>query len=297
MTNEVVEVGRISLSINLTEFSRWLWSQNIAHRIVEDRGEQVLFVESSTNIPEIANALHRFMTDEDFRRNLVVDPPVFNDASIVLQNVGLIRPNIKQAPLTFLFMAICIFVALLSNFGQDESIIRYFLIIDPQSSALLMPNLTAVQFISIPILDGQWWRYITPDFLHFSFAHIAFNLVLFWYLGGQIERLIGQWAYLLIFVITSVLSNVAQLVISGPLFGGMSGVVYAFVGFSWLYRRRRGGLEFPEALMMVSVGWLLLGYTPVFKYMGIGNMANTAHLAGLIAGMALAMFWSTKEND
>jgi GlpG protein len=297
MTNEVVEIGRISLSVNLADFSRWLWKQNIVHRIVEDRGEQVLLIASSVYASDVARALHRFLTDEGFRNSLSSASPPFMDIPVVLSEAGPVRPSFGQAPLTFFFMGLCVLIALLSGFGQDESIIRHFLIIDPRSASLLMPNLTAMKLVSIPLLDGQWWRYITPDFLHFSFAHIAFNLVLFWYLGGQIEQRIGQWAYLLIFVITSLLSNAAQLLISGPLFGGLSGVVYAFVGFSWVYRHRRGGLQFPEALMMVSVGWLLLGYTPVFKYIGIGSMANTAHLAGLVSGMALAMLWPKKEND
>ena len=45
-------------------------------------------------------------------------------------------------------------------------------------------------------------------------------------------------------------------------------------------------------LMVFFLVWLVLGYTSVLAMIGLGNVANTAHLAGLIAGLVLAwVYW------
>ncbi|HAD47374.1 MAG TPA: rhomboid family intramembrane serine protease, partial [Idiomarina sp.] len=72
-----------------------------------------------------------------------------------------------------------------------------------------------------------------------------------------------------------------QYVVSGPNFGGLSGVVYGLLGFCWLYSfGRRTPLWLPPGLIVFMVGWLILGYTGVLWV----NIANEAHLAGLLSG-------------
>ena len=36
--------------------------------------------------------------------------------------------------------------------------------------------------------NSQWWRLITPMFIHFSFAHLAFNCLWVYILGEKIEK-------------------------------------------------------------------------------------------------------------
>lgn len=133
--------------------------------------------------------------------------------------------------------------------------------------------------------EGQFWRLLSPDFLHFSMLHIVFNMLMLWTLGGQLEMRKGSLAFLSMALFVSVVSNIAQLLDSGYLFGGMSGVVYGLVGYCWVWRRVNPDIFLPDALFRFSIIWLLLGYTPLTEWLGIGKMANSAHLYGLLSGL------------
>ncbi|MFM5267985.1 rhomboid family intramembrane serine protease GlpG [Aeromonas caviae] len=132
--------------------------------------------------------------------------------------------------------------------------------------------------------DWQAWRYVTPAFIHFSVVHLVFNLLWWWYLGGQIEQRLGSGKLFILLIVGAALPNIAEFFASGPRFGGLSGVVYALLGYSWLRARLQPdcGLAMPPALMGFMLVWLVLGFLDM-----LGTpTANMAHLAGLLIGLA-----------
>ncbi len=132
--------------------------------------------------------------------------------------------------------------------------------------------------------DWQAWRYVTPAFIHFSVLHLVFNLLWWWYLGGQIEQRLGSGKLFILLIVGAALPNIAEFFVSGPRFGGLSGVVYALLGYSWLRTRLQPdcGLTMPPALMGFMLVWLLLGFLDM-----LGTpTANMAHLVGLLVGLA-----------
>ncbi|MFQ2513983.1 rhomboid family intramembrane serine protease GlpG [Aeromonas caviae] len=132
--------------------------------------------------------------------------------------------------------------------------------------------------------DWQAWRYVTPAFIHFSVLHLVFNLLWWWYLGGQIEQRLGSGKLFILLIVGAALPNIAEFFASGPRFGGLSGVVYALLGYSWLRTRLQPdcGLAMPPALMGFMLVWLVLGFLDM-----LGTpTANMAHLAGLLVGLA-----------
>lgn len=132
--------------------------------------------------------------------------------------------------------------------------------------------------------DWQAWRYVTPAFIHFSVLHLVFNLLWWWYLGGQIEQRLGSGKLFILLIVGAALPNIAEFFASGPRFGGLSGVVYALLGYSWLRARLQPdcGLAMPPALMGFMLVWLVLGF---FDMLGTPT-ANMAHLVGLLLGLA-----------
>lgn len=130
---------------------------------------------------------------------------------------------------------------------------------------------------------GEIWRLFTPALLHFSALHIVFNLIMWWYLGGQIESKLSSSKLLVIFILASSLPNILQYYLTGPAFGGLSGVVYALVGYFW-WRDPKVGLHLPPAYIGFMLVWLVMGF---FDVLGL-NIANGAHVGGLIVGCVLA---------
>jgi GlpG protein len=147
-----------------------------------------------------------------------------------------------------------------------------------------------------PIREGQVWRLITPIFFHGSPLHLLFNMMMTLRIGRLIEARGGSRQMVVLVLVTAVLSNCAQYLFpdtfilppyrrgGGP-FLGMSGVVYGLFGYVWL----RGsmdptfGVRLPPDSIAIMIGWLVLCATDL-----IGPIANTAHVAGLVAGVAFA---------
>ena len=140
----------------------------------------------------------------------------------------------------------------------------------------------------------QVWRYLTPIFLHFGWLHVVFNCLWTWDLGGKIEEKTSSGALLLLVLLTGTGSNFAQYLVSGPsLFGGMSGVVYALLGFSWVvqYLCPRLGISNPAGVYVLMIGWLLLCMSGLIEVLGFGAIANGAHVGGLVLGVVAGLIY------
>lgn len=179
--------------------------------------------------------------------------------------------DLKSTPFMSLVLFICLGVFLLSYLGAFSYI----------QQALTIRSLDEL------VQTNQWWRIFTPAFIHFGVIHIVFNLIWWWVLGSQLERSFGSVSLAVIFAIAAISSNIAQLLVSGPNFGGLSGVVYALFGYVWWigWLRPSWGIGLPNSLVYFLLAWLALGYLDVLWV----NMANEAHLFGLISGCLMAL--------
>lgn len=171
---------------------------------------------------------------------------------------------------------VCVLIYLLINFGLFNPILSLFSF-----------------FTAEPFDYSQSWRFITPAFLHFSLLHIAFNLLWWWELAGMVEKKQGKVRLILLFLLTAIASNLAQYYLVGPYFGGLSGVVYGLVGYCWLsgILNKNSKVNLPNSYFIFLLVWLALGFINLLPV----NVANYAHLVGLLAGL-LAAALSSKIN-
>ncbi|MEG3133691.1 rhomboid family intramembrane serine protease GlpG [Rouxiella sp. T17] len=185
------------------------------------------------------------------------------------------RIRSQAGPLTMAVMIICIAVYLVQQIYGDQTVMGW--LAWPADSS---------QFIEL-------WRWFTPSFLHFSILHILFNLMWWWYLGGPVEKRLGSGKLFTIALISALLSGWGQSIFSGIYFGGLSGVVYALMGYVWLTGELKPdrGLSLPRGLMVFALVWLVLGY---FNVMGLA-IANAAHVFGLVVGLIMA-FCDTRTS-
>jgi GlpG protein len=151
------------------------------------------------------------------------------------------------------------------------------------------------------IRQGQVWRLVTPIFLHaswrtgFGIFHLLFNLFWLQDLGTQIEWRRGSLRFLWLVLSIAVASNLAQYALSGPSFGGMSGVVYGLFGYVWIKSRYDPAAQlgiWPQTVQ-VMLAWFVVCWLCM-----AAEVANWAHSAGLLTGMALAVIpvWLRKAR-
>ncbi|ERB63144.1 rhomboid family intramembrane serine protease GlpG [Vibrio coralliilyticus OCN008] len=174
----------------------------------------------------------------------------------------------KAGPVTLAVMLVCIIIFALQQFGAGQAVF----------SALHFPALAGQEW--------QLWRWVSHAVLHFSVVHIAFNLLWWWQLGGDIEQRLGAKKLLQLFVVSAALSGAGQYWVEGANFGGLSGVVYALVGYLWMlgYKAPQLGLNMPKPIIGFMLVWLVLGFVQPFM-----AIANTAHLVGLISGVVFGL--------
>ncbi|HEX6484689.1 MAG TPA: rhomboid family intramembrane serine protease [Ktedonobacteraceae bacterium] len=141
------------------------------------------------------------------------------------------------------------------------------------------------------IIAGQYWRFITPIFLHANILHVSLNMLNFFILGIFIERLFGHLRFLLIYLVTGVISIIASFHFAPQdVSVGASGAIFGLVGaysiFILVHRRAfsRGGI--PAIAWLVVIVALNLGIGLV-----IPNVDNYAHIGGFLSGCLVGWFF------
>ncbi|MFZ1612746.1 MAG: rhomboid family intramembrane serine protease [Holophaga sp.] len=138
--------------------------------------------------------------------------------------------------------------------------------------------------------NGQWWRLVSATFLHVGIIHLAFNMYVLWDIGGLVERLVGNAAFLALYLLAGVFGSLASL-IWNPLVvsAGASGAVFGLFGvlLAFLLRHRH---SIPAEVLgkLRKSALAFLGYNLLFSLRPGVDMA--AHLGGLLGGFTCAWF-------
>lgn len=182
---------------------------------------------------------------------------------------------VKTAPVSCVLLAISMIVWLLYALQMPHGI-RSALYIDSHREGEMFASL----------LNGELWRLITPIFLHFGFFHILFNMLCLLELGFLIELVLGSRFMIVFVLVVGTASNLAEYVLTGDSrFGGMSGVIYGLFGYVMLRGRFDPGfgIALPNRSIAIILGWYVICWIGV-----LGPIANWAHTAGLLGGIAWA---------
>lgn len=149
--------------------------------------------------------------------------------------------------------------------------------------------------------QGEVWRLFTPSLLHQDIFHLFFNMIWLIVLGKQMEQRMGKSRYILFILITGIVSNTAQYLMSGPNFLGFSGVLCGMLTFIWMkqkiaawegYQLEKSTMAFISFFILFMVALQAISFFLEFygkNSLPIG-IANTAHLIGALMGVILARF-------
>ncbi|MEH6940394.1 rhomboid family intramembrane serine protease [Bacillus sp. JJ722] len=131
------------------------------------------------------------------------------------------------------------------------------------------------------ILEGEWWRFITPIFLHIGLLHLLMNSVALYYIGIEVEKIFGSARFFLIYLAAGFTGVVASFVFSngvvsagasGAIFGCFGALLYFGVVNPKLFVRTMGTNII--VLILINLG---LGFT-------ISGIDNAGHIGGLVGG-------------
>ncbi len=134
---------------------------------------------------------------------------------------------------------------------------------------------------------GQIWRWGSAMFIHIGFLHLAFNLYSLYNVGPLLERVLGNRAFAALYALSGLAGGLASTYFGkGGLSAGASGAIFGLFGAGlWIGRYWKNELPGPLRRRLFS-GFgpaifynLLIGFSTSF-------IDNSAHLGGLVAGMA-----------
>lgn len=78
--------------------------------------------------------------------------------------------------------------------------------------AYLLPGLLiefrGSMFGPLIALNHEYWRFVTPIFIHYGLMHFAINSVILYYMGQQVEAIYGHGRFFLIYLLSGVMGNV-----------------------------------------------------------------------------------------
>jgi rhomboid protease GlpG len=292
-------IGHLTDEAGAVAFGDYLLVNGIKNQIESEKaGSWAVWVHCDDDLPRAKDFLGQYLAnpnDAKYReagrqaRQLTEDEKQDSDAYRKrLHTARQIWPSFLLGglgPVTLILIAISIGVAIyskmpLSFMGWPErEPIKNLFITTPQ----VIDNYLMWHKGLPEIRAGQIWRLITPIFIHANLLHILFNLLWLRDLGTMIERCQTSWHLLVLVLLTAALSNLGQYMVSGPDFGGMSGVVYGLLGYVWIRGKfdPGSGLFLHRETVIMMIAWLVLCYTGA-----LGPIANTAHVVGLVSGMA-----------
>lgn len=302
------QIGTLQTQTQADRFTAFLVTQDISAVAEPDTDWWTIWVRDEDQVAAARDALDEFRRNPDDARY----HGVVREASAVLQAQAkrrdLARKNVipvgggrwqqsglRATPLTAAVIALCVVLFVLSGFGRNDrsAAMRSLGFCDARHAQRADWDPSRTQDRLIDIRRGQWWRLVTPIFLHADVLHLLFNMIMFHIFARAIEMRQGAARLGVLMLLIALPSNAAQglapatwgTLSGGPFFLGMSGVVYGLMGYLWMKTvyHPGSGLFVNAGTVVFLLGWMTIGFTGV-----LGDslqMANLAHGGGLLAGM------------
>ncbi|MEZ4474163.1 MAG: rhomboid family intramembrane serine protease [bacterium] len=198
------------------------------------------------------------------------------------QQVEVARALDRQRPwATYTFLA-----SVLLAFGLQ---LREGALTDPIAMIRLGAGVPAL------IQEGEWFRLVSANFLHGVDVHIFANALAIWLLGSLLEKLVGPWRLVIVYLLSALGGAVASTLWSGaPMMVGASTAIFGLFG-ALVVTDRIYRWQVPP-VMRQSIRWLVVVVAiNVVLSLSVPQIDKAAHLGGFVVGMAAA--WLVLPRD
>ncbi len=193
------------------------------------------------------------------------------------RRVSFILPNVTPVVRALLIANVAVFV--LEAIGLRGIIERYF--------ALTTGSLAQVL---------QVWRLISYQFLHGGLMHILFNMIVLYFLGPFLERVWSGQKFLAFYIgcgiVGGIFFHILFLFIGyrGDLVGASGAIMGAVAAMAVLHPNMQVMLFFILPMKLRTACWASIAYFIVSIVLGSNPGGNAAHIGGMLAGAAYALY-------
>lgn len=195
------------------------------------------------------------------------------------------KPSNSQITLcNTIVVAINILIFLVMNLVDREENGRLFI----QWGALYMPYMDQPK---------EFYRIFTAMFLHFDMAHLSSNMIILFALGDNLERALGKFRYVVLYLASGIGASIVSCVYNrfldrAVVAAGASGAIFGVIGaLFYLTIKNKGRLE---ELTVPRMGLMIL----YILYSGFSTpgIDNAAHIGGLLTGFFMAFLIRSLQN-
>ena len=133
--------------------------------------------------------------------------------------------------------------------------------------------------------DGGFYRLLTAMFVHYGILHLLLNMYALWFLGRQLETVLGPARFLALYLIAGFGGNVAAYLVSdmtgsgGATAGASTAIFGLFAAFFVVLRRL--GRDTSQVVSLLVVNLVITFLLPGISWSG--------HIGGMITGGLVAV--------
>ena len=319
-------IGVIDDAKQAQQLSAFLLTEGIENRVdLNDDNKSVVWVKDEDRFKDAMEAFGEHQANPNDAKYASAVDGAFQllreqqrQARSVKKNIVKVQHGSMQTtgPIVKTIIGLSILVAILTNFGDRHSreqganrALQFVAVEKPISTDLTELHGQRSDNLNVRLASlkrGEFWRLITPIFIHYGPMHIILNVIMFFQFGRLIEGRYGSMWMAILILVCAVLSNFAQGVVpvavggsapefyrSGMLitsFGGLSGVVFGMFGFILIKQMTDPTSRFnlPQSTIMILLIYMVFCMTPIAPQVLGAKIANWAHGVGFIVGCALA---------
>jgi membrane associated rhomboid family serine protease len=161
---------------------------------------------------------------------------------------------------------------------------------NPPTQNYRSPVFAALAQMPVLVELGEWWRLLTAAFLHIGPVHLAVNMLALLLFGSELERQLGRWRFLGVYLVSALGGATAIQLFGFPggYVAGASTAIYGLLGaLGVLLVANRQDIRGLLTLLAINV---FISFLPGVSLLG--------HLGGLVAGaLASGVLVATRRRE
>jgi len=290
-------IGHVPSESNAATFSDFLLVEGIGNEIEQDKEGWAVWIHSEDEWRRAKEILSSFLANpadprfsdqagkaRQFRQQATAETEAAQERVYGRRAVFRATMPYSVGALTMVIVALCVALSILAWSGHTDRIYRELLM----TKIILVDGAPAKSVGGLPeIQSGEFWRLLTPAFVHINVLHLLFNMLWLLDLGSMIESRLGTGRLGLKIIVFGVLSNLAQFFATeSAYFCGLSGINYGLFGYMWVRGSLdpRSGLYLHPHTVALMVIWFFVCLMDVIPNLRVANMAHAA-------GFGLGIVW------